>query len=116
MGCTPLSGKSLQAVVHLEPSQYQKEDGDKVLIDLLAKRFPDKGASDEMSENVTDIFNLRASDGETLKAWISRASEAFDKLQRRTDVNFPEEARGWIILHRSGLSSEQQAVVLARSL
>jgi len=113
---TLLSGKALEAVEHLEPEKYQKEGGDKVLLDLLTKRFPDKDASDEMSENLTDVFNLRANEGEALKAWIRRATEAFDKLQRKTNVSFPEEARGWVILHRSGLTSEQQAVVLARSL
>ena len=84
--------------------------------DLLSRRFPEKDASDEMWENLTDIFNLRANEGESLKAWISRACEAFDKLQRTTNVSFTEEARGWVILHRSGLTSEQQAAVLARSL
>lgn len=84
--------------------------------DLLSRRFPEKDASDEMWENLTDIINLRANEGESLKAWISRACEAFDKLQRTTNVSFTEEARGWVILHRSGLTSEQQAAVLARSL
>jgi hypothetical protein len=83
---TLLSGKALAAVEHLEPEKYQKEGGDKVLLDLLSKRFPDKDASDEMSENLTDVFNLRANEGEALKAWISRPTEAFDKLQRKTNV------------------------------
>ena len=30
-------------------------------------------------------------------------------------VKFPEEARGWILLHKSQLTEEQQAVVLARA-
>ena len=113
---TMLNGKALEAVEHLEPSSYQKEQGEKVIFDLLDKRFPQKEATDELSENLTSIFGMRAADGEGLKAWISRASEAFDRLQRKTGVSFPEEARGWLILNRSGLSSEQQAVVLARSL
>ena len=29
-------------------------------------------------------------------------------------MSFPEEAKGWITLHRSGLSEEQRAVVLSR--
>ena len=113
---TLLTGKALEAVEHLDSEKFHKEGGDKVLLSLLDKRFPDKDASDEMSENLTDIFNLRAHEGESLKGWISRASEAFDKLNRKTNVEFPEEARGWVILHRSGLTPEQQAVVLARSL
>ena len=94
----------------------RKEGGDKVILNLLTKRLPEKDASDEMPENLTDIFGHEATSGETLKAWISRATESSDKLQRKTGVSFPEEARGWVILHRSCLSSEQQAVVLARSL
>ena len=59
---------------------------------------------------------LKAAEGESLKTWVSRASELFDRCQRKCNVSFPEEARGWIILRRSGLTEEQQAVVLARSL
>ena len=102
---TMLAGKALEAVEHLEPSSYQKADGEKVIFDLLDRGFPQKEATDELSENLTAIFGLKATDGEGLKQWISRASEAFDKLQRKTGVNFPEEARGWLILNRSGLST-----------
>jgi hypothetical protein len=35
----------------------------------------------------------------------------FDRCQRKCNVSFPEGARGWIILRRSGLTEEQQAVV-----
>ena len=113
---TLLSGKALECVEHLEPSAYQKEGGEKVLFDLLDQRFPQKEVTDEMSESLTEIFNLKAADGESLKAWISRASELFDRCARKTNVIFPDEARGWLILHRSGLNEEQKAVVLARSL
>ena len=113
---TLLSGKALECVEHLDPALYQKEGGEKVLLERLDRRFPQKDASDEMSEALTEIFNVRAQDGESLKTWISRATELFDKCERKTNVAFPEEARGWIILHRSGLNEEQKAVVLARSL
>ena len=113
---TLLSGKALECVEHLDPSKYQVEGGDKTLFDLLDARFPQKEMSDEMSEALTEIFGLRAREGETLKAWISRATEQFDKCARKTNVVFPEEARGWLILHRSGLTEEQKAVVMARSL
>ena len=52
---------------------------------------------------------------ESPKAWIARATELFDPCQLKTKVTFPQEARGWILLHRAGLSEEQQAVVLARA-
>ena len=113
---TLLAGKALECVEHLDPSEYQREGGDSVLFKLLDARFPQKDNTDEMAETLSAVFALKAHDGETLKAWISRASELFDKCQRKCSVTFPEEARGWLILRRSGLSDEQQAVVLARSL
>ena len=39
---TCLSGKALEAVEHLEASEYQKIDGDKVLWKLLDQRFPER--------------------------------------------------------------------------
>ena len=111
---TMLSGKALEAVEHMEPSEYQCADGEKKIFDLLDVRFPTKDSADELSENMTKIFELRAQEGESLKMWISRATEAFELLKRKTSVSFPEEARGWMILNRSGLTSEQRAVVLAR--
>ena len=47
--------------------------------------------------------------------WIARATECFDRCSRKCNVAFPEEAAGWLILHRPGLTEEQKAVVLARS-
>lgn len=113
---TLLAGKALECVEHLEPSVYQKTGGEKALFDLLDQRFPQKDQSDVMSEILTEVFQLRAHEGESLKAWVSRATELFDRVQRKVNVSFPEEARGWLILHRAGLSDEQKAVVLSRSL
>ena len=39
----------------------------------------------------------------------------FDRYSRKTGVQFPEEARGWIMLNRAGLSGEQRAVVISRA-
>ena len=50
-----------------------------------------------------------------MKQWTARASELFDKCHRKTGVQFPDEARGWLLLHRAGLSEEQKAVVIARA-
>lgn len=112
---TLLSGKALETVEHLQAEDYQKEGGEKVLWDLLDARFPQKEASDEMGEILGEVFALKAKDNEALKAWIARATEIFDRCARRAQVSFPTEARGWILLHRAGLSTEQQAVILARA-
>ena len=78
--------------------------------------FPDRDSTDEQAEALKEVFSLRAKEGESLRQWISRATEAFDKCERKAKVSFPEEARGYCILVWSGLSDEQQAVVKGRSL
>lgn len=112
---TLLTGKALECVEHLEPSSYQVEHGEDVLFDLLDVRFPEKDSADELGEMMTQIFSLQNLPGESLKGWIGRAAELFDRLKRKTNVDFPKEARGWLILNRCGLSNEQKAVVLARA-
>ena len=62
---TLLAGKALECVEHLTPEQYQKEGGETVLFQLLDSRFPQKDASDEMSEVLTEVFQLKAHEGET---------------------------------------------------
>eukprot|EP00435_Cladocopium_sp_Y103_P028482 s443_g7.t1 len=108
---TCLSGKALEAVEHLELSQYQCEGGDKVLLDILDRRFPEKEKSDELAEVLAEVFSLRAKEGEALRTWISRGTEVFDRCERKSGIKFPTEARGWMLLRWSGLSEEQQAVV-----
>eukprot|EP00435_Cladocopium_sp_Y103_P025542 s52_g6.t1 len=112
---TLLSGKALECVEHLDPKDYQIEKGEDVLWSLLDQRFPQKDKTDELGDALGKVFQLRSNDGESLKSWIARATEVFDNCERRAQVKFPEEARGWILLHRSQLSEEQQAVVLARA-
>ena len=88
---TLLAGKALKRVEHLQPSTYQKTGGEKVIFELLDQRLPQKDQSDEMSEVLTEVFQLRAHDGETLKAWVSRATEVFDRVQSKVNVSFPKK-------------------------
>ena len=112
---TLLSGKALECVEHLDTADYQKSGGDQVLLQLLDSRFPQKEKTDVMGETLGEVFNLRSKPNEPLKAWVARATELFDRCERKCGVKFPPEARGWILLHRAGLTEEQQAVVLARA-
>ena len=112
---TLLTGKALDCVEHLAPEAYQKEGGDDVLLKILDSRFPEKDKTDELGEMMHEIFALKTQSGETVKGWIGRASEVFERLKRKTNVDFPEEARGWLILNRCGLTEEQRAIVLARA-
>ena len=70
---------------------------------------------DELGEILGQVFHLRSNEGENMKQWIARASELFDRCYRKTGVQFPDEARGWLLLHRAGLSEEQKAVVISRA-
>eukprot|EP00435_Cladocopium_sp_Y103_P031712 s1210_g8.t1 len=107
---TLLTGKAYESVEHLEPADYQKKDGDKVIWTILDGRFPKLETVDELGEILTEVFALRGREGETMKQWTARASELFDRLNRKTGVAFPEEARGWILLNRAMLTDEQRAV------
>ena len=113
---TCLSGKALETVEHVDPTEYQKADGETVLLKMLDSRFPERDESDELGEVLNEVFNLRAKEGETLRNWVSRATELFDRCERKSGVKFPEEARGYMLLKWSGLNDEQQAVVKGRSL
>ena len=113
---TCLTGKALETVEHVDPSEYQKEGGEKVLLKLLDARFPERDQTDELGEVLNEVFTLRAREGESLRSWVSRATDLFDRCERKSGVQFPEEARGFMLLRWSGLSEEQQAVVKGRSL
>jgi len=91
------------------------EGGDQVIWSLLEARFPQKEKVDELGEILGDAFALRVREGETMKMWAARGQEVFDRCERKTGVSLPDQARGWITLHRSGsgLSEEQKAVVIA---
>lgn len=112
---TLLQGKALEVVEHLTPEQYQIDGGEKVLFNLLDKRWPEIDKPAELGENINKVFTIRANEGETLREWCARASECFDGCNRKSGVQFPEEAKGWILLNCGGLTAEQRAVVLARA-
>ena len=111
---TLLQGRALETVEHLSESEYQKEGGETVIFDILDKRWPEKERTDELGENIAEVFALRAKENETLRQWSARALETFDRCSRKSGVKFPPEARGWILLNCSGMSESDRAVILAR--
>ena len=113
---TLLQGRALEIVEHLKEEEYQKEGGDKVIFGLLDQRWPEKERTDEMGEHITEVFLLKSKEGESLRTWCARSRECFDRCQRKTGVSFPEEAKGWLLLNQSGMSDDQRAVVLARTV
>ena len=112
---TLLQGRALEVVEHLREEEYQKEGGDAVIFALLDSRWPAKDRTDEIGENISEVFTLKAREGESVRLWCARARECFDRCSRKSGVDFPSEARGWILLNCSGMNEEQRAVVLARA-
>ena len=108
---TRLSGKALETVEHVDPAEYQQDGGEQVLLRLLDARFPERDQTDELAEVLNEVFSMRATENEILRAWVSRATDLFDRCERKGGVKFPEEARGFVLVKWSGLTEEQQAVV-----
>ena len=77
-----------------------KENGDQQVWNLHEQRFPKKEAHDQMGEVLGEVFGLAAKDSESMKNWTSRRpAETFLRCRRKANVNFPTQARGWIMLH-----------------
>lgn len=70
---------------------------------------------DELAETLLKVFDLRGKEGKSMKQWFARASELLDRCKRKTGVDFPDQARGWLLLNRAGLNNEQRAVVVFRA-
>eukprot|EP00435_Cladocopium_sp_Y103_P053201 s487_g17.t1 len=113
---TLLDGKAWDACEHLTLEQLSEEEaGEALLWKTLQERFPEKEQHDMMGEILGEVFALAALDQESMKQWTARVKETFEKCQRRAQVNFPEQARGWIALNCAGLSEEQKAIVKAKT-
>ena len=112
---TLLDGLALETVEHLTLEQLSEDKGDRHIWKLLEERFPDKLQHDLLAECLKEVFNLQATEGETMASWCSRVQESFAKCRRKVNVDFPTEARGWVLLNQSGLSADQRAVVTARA-
>ena len=113
---TLLDGKAWDACEHLSLDDLSKEDeGEALLWKTLRERFPEKEQHDMMGEILGEVFALAALDQETMKQWTARVKESFEKCERRAQVNFPSQARGWIALNCAGLSEEQKAIVKAKT-
>ena len=112
---TLLDGKALEACEHLKLEDIAKEDGDTAIWKLLKARFPEKELHDQLREVLGEVFGLAAKDGESMKEWTARVLETFERCRRKASVDFPTEARGWIMLHCAGFTEEQKATVKAKT-
>ena len=61
------------------------------------------------------MFEVSAREGERLSEWSARADSVFHACQRDAGIAFPDVVKGYLCLHRCGLSDDQRAVVLGRT-
>eukprot|EP00959_Pyramimonas_sp_CCMP1952_P057874 1208057-Pyramimonas_sp.AAC.1 len=72
---TLLQGSALEVVDHLEFEDYECEDGDGQLLQLLEKRWPAKEQEDVLGEHLEAVFGLQGREGEHVTAWLGRSKE-----------------------------------------
>ena len=113
---TLLDGKAWEAVENMTLEDIGVDGGDQKIWQVLESRFPEKEPYDQMGEALGAVFALSANEGESLKAWTGRVRDTFEQCKRKGNVDFPEEAKGWILLHCCGLSEEQRAITPRQSL
>lgn len=112
---TLLEGKAWDACEHLSLEDLSKEGGEEALWKILESRFPEKEPYDQMGEALGAVFALAAKENEDLKSWTGRVRDTFDQCERKGQVTFPSQAKGWILLHCAGMSEEQRAIVKAKT-
>ena len=84
-----LQVKASEVVEHLREEEYQKKDGHKVIFAILDKRWLENDRTDEIAEKLTEIFMLKAREGEQLRSWSARSRSAFERCSRKTGAMDP---------------------------
>ena len=110
-----LDGDALTAVEHLEFPEFAIEGGENLIFTILEARYPDKDPIDRAGKALFDVFEVSAREGERLGEWSARADSVFHACQRDAGIAFPDMVKGYLCLHRCGLSDDQRAVVLGRT-
>ena len=91
---TLLDSKALDAVEHMTLEEMSAENGADIIWKLLASRFPEKEAHDQMGEALGEAFGLSAKEGESAQQWTARVKEVFDKCRRKANVTFSTRSTG----------------------
>ena len=110
-----LDGDALTAVEHLEFPEIAIEGGETVIFTILEARYLDKDPIDRAGKALFDVFEVSAREGERLGEWSARADSVFHACQRDAGIAFTDVVKGYLCLHRCGLSDDQRAVVLGRT-
>ena len=110
-----LDGDALTAVEHLEFAAFAVDGGETLIFNILEARYPDKDPIDRAGEALFDALEVSVREGERLSEWSARAESVFHACQRDAGIAFPDMEKGYLCLHRCGLSDDKRAVVLGRT-
>ena len=96
-----------------DPKALEEEKAFDVLMDMLDKRFKhDK--STELPEAFEEYFyKANRKNKETLFDYIGRTRLSTKKIHEHK-IDLPDKVRGWLLLHRAGLSEEQKTLVMSQ--
>ena len=100
---------------YLEFPEFALEGGENVMFTILQAPYPDKDPTGRAGKALFDVFEVSAREGEHLSEWSARADSVFHACQRDAGIAFPDMVKGYLCLHRCGLSGDQRAVVLGRT-
>ena len=87
----------------------------KLIFNILEARYPDKDPIDRAGKALFDVFEVSAREGERLIEWSARAESVFHACLRDAGIAFPDMVKGYLCLHRCGLTDDLRAVVLGRT-
>ena len=107
-----LDGDALTAVEHWEFAEFAVDGGEHLICNMLEARYPHKDPIDREGKALFDVFDVSAKEGKRLSEWSARAESVFHACQRDAGIAFPDMVKGYLCLHRCGLSDDQRAVVL----
>ena len=110
-----LDEPALETVDHLSFEEYANVGGDKLILELLESRFPQKEICDQAGEALAAVFQLAGKERETLSEWCGRAAEVVLRCKSKAGMELPATAVGWLLLNRAGLSEDQKAIVRGRA-
>ena len=88
----------------------------KILIfNIHGARYPARDPIDRAGKALFDVFEVSAGEGERLSEWSAKAESVFHACQGDAGIAFPDVVKGYLCLHRCGLSDDQRVVVLGRT-
>ena len=109
---TLLDGTAAAVLEDVDIEELNKTGGEKVLLNLLDKRYPEPDKQDQIGAVLDEAFSIRMTRSERTADYTGRVQAMFQKAER-AEVKLPSIAKGYLVLRGMNLSIDRRAVVLA---